>query len=114
MHSDLLFPSKYIRAADLMDKPKQEASLTICGLEREELRMQDNTTEEKWCLHFKEWEKRPPDERKRLVLNKTNAGTISEVLGTETEEWVDKSITLFATTCSAFGQTVDCIRVRGK
>ncbi len=50
--------------------------------------------------------------QKALVLNKTNGKTIAGMYGTDCDKWAGKSITLFATTCEAFGETKDCIRVR--
>jgi hypothetical protein len=50
---------------------------------------------------------------KGLIVNKTNAKAIARVHGNEMDGWVGKSITLFATTCEAFGEKgVPCIRVR--
>lgn len=111
MHVDLLFPSKYIKAADLMDKP-DGAELTIHSLTTETLRMSDGSDEEKWVIHFAEWQKKPEDKRKRLVLNKTNAISIAALHGNETDKWIGKKITLYATTCMAFGKREDCIRVK--
>lgn len=49
---------------------------------------------------------------KSFVVNKTNGKTIANLYGNRTEEWVGKWITLFRSTTSAGGETVDCIRVR--
>jgi len=112
MHVDLLFPSKYIKAADLIDQ-KDGVTVTISGLELEQLKMSDGSEEDKWCLHFAEWSKKPEDKRKRLVLNKTNAISIAGLHGTETDKWKGQKIVLYATTCMAFGSRQDCVRVRG-
>jgi hypothetical protein len=108
MHVRLLFPNKYLAAPDLRGR---DVTLTISRLQQETLRTNEGD-ETKWILHFEEMQRRPEDKRKRLVLNKTNAQTIAKVHGAETDEWVGQRITLFGTTCQAFGQTVDCIRVR--
>lgn len=48
-----------------------------------------------------------------LGLNKTNCKTIAAMYGSDTSQWVGKSITLFPTTCKAKeGGIVDCIRIR--
>lgn len=47
-----------------------------------------------------------------VVINKTNGKTIAAIYGKDTTKWVGKRITLYATTTSAGGETVDCIRVR--
>ena len=109
MHVRLLFPNKYLGAPDLKGK---DVHLTIHTLTSESLRT-DKGDEQKWVLHFAEMQQRPESERKRLVLNKTNAGFIAKALGeTDTESWIGRRITLYATTCQAFGATVDCVRVR--
>jgi hypothetical protein len=103
-----MFPNKYLAAADLRGK---DVTLTIFALKSETLKTSDGD-EPKWTMHFSEMQSRAPAERKRLVLNKTNAKTIAKLLGTETDDWLGQRITLFGTTCQAFGETVECIRVR--
>jgi hypothetical protein len=50
---------------------------------------------------------------KGLALNITNVRTIGSIYGTfEADKWVGKTITLFPTTTSMAGRTVECIRVR--
>ena len=49
---------------------------------------------------------------KKLLLNSTNARTIAAMYGVYTEKWIGKSIALYATSTEAFGETVECIRVR--
>ena len=51
---------------------------------------------------------------KPLALNITNVKTIGGMYGFKAADWVGKRITLFPTTCEAFGKTEDCIRVRPK
>ena len=54
--------------------------------------------------------------KKELVLNATNAKTIRRVLGqNEMDDWIGKKITIYRTTCNAFGDAnKPCIRVKGK
>lgn len=48
-----------------------------------------------------------------MVCNKTNAKTISKVVGSSfLEHWKDKKITLYPTTTKFGGEVVECIRVR--
>lgn len=114
MHASLLFPNEFLCAADLRDK---DVTLTISRLSREELKT-DKGDEPKWILYFQEMEERHRRDKstlnKRLVLNKTNAKSIAKVCGSETDDWSGKRITLYATTCKAFGEIVDCIRIREK
>jgi hypothetical protein len=112
MDARLLFPNEYLAAADLQGK---DVTLTISRLVQEALRT-DKGDEDKWLIYFAEMEERSRRDKKklnkRMVLNKTNAKTIAKLYGLETNDWIGKRITLFATTCQAFGETVDCIRIR--
>jgi hypothetical protein len=50
---------------------------------------------------------------KRLIVNATIGATIAGMYGPQTEDWVGKRVTLYATQCSSKGgQMVDCVRVR--
>ena len=52
------------------------------------------------------------DDRKTGNDNRTNARTIAELYGPETNDWRGRHITLFPTTTDFRGASVDCIRVR--
>lgn len=52
---------------------------------------------------------------KRFAINKTNAKTLVAMTGSRnTDDWIGKSITLYATTTTMGGDTVPCIRIRAK
>jgi len=106
MDARLMFPSEYVAAADVIAAGK-DVTVTMAGLERETLRGSQGTDEWCWVLHF------TPPHKKRLVLKPTNTRTIMNMHGTETDDWQGKQITLYATTCMAFGDpNTDCIRIR--
>jgi hypothetical protein len=92
------FPSKFVQAADLNGR---EVRLTIANLTYE--KMQDQT--DKLCLHFRGTDK-------GLILNKTNASTIADMHGDETDLWIGKQITIFPTKTDFQGKRVDAIRVK--
>jgi hypothetical protein len=50
--------------------------------------------------------------RKPFLANATNCKTIAAMYGTDVENWVGKTITLFPTTTSSPDGVVECIRVR--
>lgn len=50
----------------------------------------------------------------KLGLNKTNGKTIAAMYGPNTDEWIGKRISLYATTTEFGSETVECIRVRPK
>lgn len=118
MDARLLFPNLYISAVDLLDAQKRTGKagviLTISRVVLDDLKT-DRGTEKKPVIFFKEFEERSRNgggENKRLVMNKTNMKLIAKLYGYETDEWVGKRIILYPTQCSAFGQTVDCVRVK--
>ena len=116
MHYELLYPSLYIRAADLHGK---DVTLTIDRIEVMELQRADGSKEKKPCVFFAETVKKArengePDKAKRLVMNKTNARTVAGLYGTETDEWVGKKVILYAAMVSAFGKQTEAIRIRAE
>jgi len=109
MDARLLYPSQYLSAPDLRGK---DVTLTISGLTHEQLRTENGPELGKWVLTFSEMEKRAEKDRKRFVLNKTNAKLIAATLGNDTDKWLGGRITLYATTCRLGGKKVDCIRIK--
>ncbi len=106
----LLFPSAYIAAADLKGN---DVTLTISKVVVEALQMTNGKKESKPVVHFTEMAKRPTEERKAMVMNKTNMISIGKALGSyEIDDWIGKKITIFPTRCQFGRDTVDCIRVR--
>jgi hypothetical protein len=97
MHIDQLYPSRFLRCADLNGKPMR---VTIAGLKRE-----DVGGEAKVIVSF-------TNGVKALILNKTNAKAIAKVLGDETTGWRGKAITLVPAQVDFRGDIVDAIRVR--
>jgi hypothetical protein len=97
MHIDQLYPSRFLRCADLNGRPRR---VTIAGLKRE-----DVGGEQKNVLAF--------TDETLLILNKTNARAIAKSLGCDdTKDWRGKSITLVPAVTDFKGDTVDCIRIR--
>ena len=99
-----LFPSKYLCPADLQG---HAIRVTISAVER--VKMKDPQTKQdnlKAVLHFE-------GKQKGLVLNKTNAFAIADILGDdETDNWVGGQITLYTTQITIGGKKKDCIRIR--
>jgi len=91
------FPSKYLKAADLQGR---EIRLTMANVEREKI-----GDDFKPVLYFK-------GKEKGVVLNKTNAGTISEAYGDDTEDWFDQPIILFSVMVDFQGKVGPAIRCR--
>lgn len=96
-----LFPSKYVKAADLNGKT---VTLTIEKLVVEELG-HGSEKERKPVLYFAK-------ATKGLVLNRTNAMTIAGLYGDESDEWKGKRVSIYPTRIRAFGAMQDTIRIR--
>jgi len=102
MHVDLMFPSRYLKAADFEGKP---VALTISEVIRDKVQMATGQKAEKYILRFKETDK-------ELILNKTNAKAVAKILHEpKAVNWPGARIVLKPTTCEAFGEIVDCIRL---
>lgn len=113
MRVEVMFPSENLRTADLNG---QDVTLHISSVRMDSLKT-DRGVERKWFVSFLEMEERHRRDRKkenkRWVLNPTNAKTIAKMHGSEADEWRGKAVTLYPTTCSAWGEDdVPCIRVR--
>ena len=96
-----LFPSKYVKAADLEGR---NVTLTITKLVVEEMG-HGTEKEQKPVVYFQK-------ATKGLVLNRTNAMIIASLYGDESNEWAGKRITIYPTKVRAFGSMQDCVRVR--
>ncbi len=102
LDGELLYPSKYIGAADCKGR---DVTLTIANVQVDELMLAGGRKHSKPVLYFERTEK-------MLVLNKTNATTIANAHGSEARQWIGKRITLYPTTTKCKGKTVPCVRVR--
>ncbi len=103
MDYELLFPSRYLKAADLQGK---EVRLTIASVELAELPVRGTSQKKtRGVVSFERTDK-------GLVLNRTNAETIAKMLGRETDAWAGQHITLYPTEDRFGPAMVPCIRVR--
>lgn len=91
------FPSKYLAASDLNGG---ELTLQINSCAMEQL-----GEDMKPILYF-------AGQSKGLVLNKTNASTLSDLYGSESDNWGGKSVTLFAIWTEFQGRQTQGLRVR--
>lgn len=116
LNNQEIFPSDWLGSIDLAGR---DLTVEIEKVERAELfNRETNKKTVKLALRFK-------GQQKGMVCNRTNATSIAaalaSVLGKDTdgksqstkaERWVGQKITLYPTTCRAFGETQSCIRVR--
>lgn len=105
MRVELMFPSKYLRAADFQNK---EVSLTIKAVKLEEIQEANGSAKKKGIIYFNETPK-------ALVANRTNALCIAGLFGPETDAWVGKRLTLYPAPFNDpfSGEKTVAIRVKG-
>jgi hypothetical protein len=99
-----MFDRDYIGAWDLAGK---DVTIAIARVEGKELTAAGGRKTKKPVVYFE-------GKEKGFALNKTNGKTIAGMYGNDTAAWIGKKITIYATTTSMGGETVDCIRVRNK
>lgn len=95
--SESYLSGTYLKAADL-----QGRAITAVI---EDCRLEHLDDESKPLLTFR-------GKEKGLLLNKTNAGFLAQVLGDDTDGWRGKSIELYPTRVMFAGKMVDAIRIR--
>lgn len=55
------------------------------------------------------------ENKKPMIINRTNAKTIQRILGTPyIEEWSGKTVTVYADTTKMAGDIVECLRIRSQ
>lgn len=101
---DQLFPSRFIKAGEFAGKP---VTLTITGVELEDLEKEDNTTKTSPIVTFAET-------KRQWVLIKTNAQCLVAMWGPDTDGWIGHKVTLYPERdASGLSDSGLCIRVQG-
>ncbi len=102
--SDLLFPSRYVKSAEVKQVGRP-FPLTIRRIEpRHELQKKGSGKEYKPALFFKETDK-------AMVLNKTNTKRLAEALGKDPRKWIGARIVPCIERVDSFGKEVEAIRI---
>jgi len=102
-HWKKLTNPNYIGSYSLDDG--KDLTVTIERVNQEKVKGTDGTDEDCIVAYIKGY--------KPMILNKTNCKAIEQLHGTPMiEEWAGKQITLFIAKVSAFGSTVDALRIR--
>src|SRR5882757_4731357 len=100
---DEVFPSRYLKAADLGGKP---ITVTIESATLETLKSLEGTDQTKTVLTFK-------GAKKALPLNATNWDAVAAATGEDdSDEWPGHAVELYPTTTQMQGKTMACIRIR--
>jgi hypothetical protein len=98
MNINNLFPSNYLKAADLQGR---EVEVIM-----DRVAMEDIGGDHKAVLYFQHKEK-------GVVLNKTNSTNIASIYGPETDGWNGRKVTLYSAWVDFQGRSVEAIRIRG-
>lgn len=93
-----LFPSKFLKSADIKGR---EPTVCISKLEVEAVA----EGEHKPVLYFQ-------NASKGMVLNRTNADTIAQSYGPDTDSWLGKEITIYVARVQGPNGMTDGLRVR--
>jgi len=104
LNGELAVPSDYLAAVEFKGR---DVTLTISAVSKESLQMIDGSKKAKMVIRFEKT-------AKKLVCNKTNADSIAQLYGPEADKWTGKRVTFYPTRCLAFGEMVECVRVREK
>ena len=99
---DEVFPSKYLKAADLSGRP---TTVTIDAAPLETLKNPEGKEQVKTVLYFKK-------ARKSLPLNMVNWDSVAAVAGGDSDAWRGHQIELYPDKTTMGGKLVDCIRIR--
>lgn len=101
MDIDAVYPTKYLKAADLQGR---NVTVTIERVETEEIGF-GRDKESKAVVYFHK-------SKRGLVLNITNKNAIKAAYGKETNDWIGKQLVMFPAMVDFAGDTVESIRVR--
>lgn len=110
-HLELLYPSNYIKAADLRGK---DVTVIIDHLQWEKLVMAGGKRDTKVAVVMRSVGGKLLE--RKWIVGKTVLRQIGHAMGTpDTTAWAGRPVTLYPTTCRGQkGETVECIRVRVK
>lgn len=97
-----MYDKDYLGHWDLQGR---EVTVRIAKVTAGELTAQGGRKSKRPLVYFE-------GKEKALVLNATNGKVVAGLYGTMTEAWVGKEVTLYPTTTSMGGETVECIRIK--
>lgn len=105
MDYSLMFPSKYVKAADLGGR---QVTLVIASVAIADLEGSDGTSKQKGVVTFE-------NAKKAWILNRTCAEACKLMWGKDTDDWIGHKITLYAQKMADpfGGGEIEAIRVAG-
>jgi hypothetical protein len=108
-HVDLVYPTEYVKAADLRGK---DVTVVIDKLTWENLVMAGGKRDRKVAIHLRNTAGKPLG--KKWIAGKTVLKQIAQAVGSnDIGTWANQRVTMYPTTCKGkAGEVMDCIRVR--
>ena len=108
-HVDLVYPTKYVKAADLKGR---DVTIVIERVTWENLVMAGGKRDRKAAIHMRSVSGKPLE--KLWIVGKTVLKQIAKATGDrEIGAWAGKRVTMYPTTCrGGGGEEMECIRVR--
>lgn len=102
------YDSTYIRAWDL--PPARNVTFVVDHTEQHTIKGEGNKEDKRPVVFFKG--KNGNVLKKGLVLNKGMGKIVAALYGKKMSAWRGRELTIYATTCVAFGETHDVVRIR--
>jgi len=98
-----MFPGRFLRGSDL----KSPATVVIRRVVQERMYSRAERAEaDKWVVYFE-------GARKGLVLNRTNAEKIAEIVGSrDSDDWIGRQVVLYPVEIEVAGARRPAVRVR--
>ena len=112
-HVDLVNPTMYFKAADLMDR---DVTIEIVDVVWEQLTMAGGKKDTKPAAIVRSTKTGKVLEKKWIIGSKTVQKQIAAACGEKhVERWSGKRVTMYPTTCKGQGgEVMECIRVRSR
>jgi hypothetical protein len=107
-HWKNLFEYDYLGSHNLLPGEELVCKITKIGKEEVAKKARKKGEADKEILPILYFEGKVP----KMVLNKTNATTISKLYSPYTDRWIGKTVQIFATEVNAFGEKVSALRIR--
>ncbi len=100
------YDNSMMRVWHLQGKPRTFRIIRVQQI----VKTEGTETEKRACLRLAN--SRGEEQPLPLELNPTNRDTVIGIYGSKKSQWIGKTITLYPTTCEAFGKMQECIRIR--
>ena len=107
--------SPYLASEDVLAVKGCVVIMTIKDvLDHPDAGFADGRKERVQSLGFKEFDKKPEDERRRMILNSTNKSKLADLFGPNVEQCLDRKVKVYVEKdVKSFGKTTTGLRIAG-